>query len=87
MAAERLSQNAMGERENNFQVHAPQVNLPKGGGAVRGIGEKFSANPVAGMGSMTVPIAASPGRSGFHSHMSPKRIFFSKTGPSDSPVF
>jgi len=31
MAAERLSQNAMGERENNFQVHAPPVNLPKGG--------------------------------------------------------
>ena len=48
-----------------FVVSAPQVSLPKGGGAIRGIGEKFGANPVSGTGSMSVPIAASPGRSGF----------------------
>lgn len=44
---------------------APSISLPKGGGAIRGIGEKFAANPVTGTGSMTVPIATSPGRSGF----------------------
>src|SRR5436309_6997909 len=44
---------------------APTITLPKGGGAIRGIGEKFAANPVTGTGSMTVPIATSPGRSGF----------------------
>src|SRR4051812_28373460 len=44
---------------------APSVTLPKGGGAVRGIGEKFAANPVTGTGSASVPIALSPGRSGF----------------------
>lgn len=44
---------------------APTISLPKGGGAIRGIGEKFAANPVTGTGSMTVPIATSPGRSGF----------------------
>ena len=43
----------------------PSISLPKGGGAVRGIGEKFAANPVTGTGSISVPIAASPGRSGF----------------------
>src|SRR5437868_12093736 len=43
----------------------PTISLPKGGGAIRGIGEKFDANPVTGTGSMTVPIATSPGRSGF----------------------
>src|SRR5690349_8692350 len=43
----------------------PQIILPKGGGAVRGIGEKFAANPATGTGSMAVPIAASPGRGGF----------------------
>src|SRR5579859_5264598 len=43
----------------------PALSLPKGGGAVRGIGEKFSANPVTGTGSMSVPIATSPGRSAF----------------------
>ena len=25
---------------------APQINLPKGGGAIRGIDEKFTSNPV-----------------------------------------
>src|SRR5260221_2290055 len=43
----------------------PSISLPKGGGAIRGIGEKFSANPVTGTGSLSVPIATSPGRSGF----------------------
>jgi RHS repeat-associated protein len=49
---------------------APQVSLPKGGGAIRGIGEKFAANPVTGTGSMSVPIATSPGRSGFGPQLS-----------------
>jgi RHS repeat-associated protein len=44
---------------------APSLSLPKGGGAIRGIGEKFAANPVTGTGAMTVPLATSPGRSGF----------------------
>jgi hypothetical protein len=42
---------------------APQISLPKGGGAIRGIGEKFSANPVTGTASLAVPIATSPDRS------------------------
>ncbi len=42
----------------------PSISLPKGGGAIRGIGEKFASNPVTGTGSMTVPITTSPGRSG-----------------------
>jgi len=46
-------------------LSAPGLSLPKGGGAIRGIGEKFAANPVTGTGSMTVPLAISPGRSGF----------------------
>ncbi len=43
----------------------PAINLPKGGGAIRGMGEKFGANPATGTGSLTVPLASSPGRSGF----------------------
>jgi len=49
---------------------APAITLPKGGGAIRGIGEKFAANPVTGTGSLTVPIAVSPGRSGFGPQLS-----------------
>lgn len=44
---------------------APSISVPKGGGAIRGIGEKFSANPVTGTGSLTVPLEPSPGRNGF----------------------
>jgi virulence plasmid B protein len=49
---------------------APSLSLPKGGGAIRGIGEKFAANPVTGTGAMTVPLATSPGRSGFGPQLS-----------------
>src|SRR6266700_4484419 len=48
----------------------PTISLPKGGGAIRSIGEKFAANPVTGTGSMTVPIATSPGRSDFGPQLS-----------------
>src|SRR5881275_2929440 len=51
-------------------VAAPTLSLPKGGGAIRGMGEKFAANPVTGTGSMTVPLATSPGRSGFGPQLS-----------------
>ena len=43
----------------------PTASLPKGGGAIRGMGEKFAVNPVVGTGSMTIPIGVSAGRSGF----------------------
>jgi len=49
---------------------APQITLPKGGGAIRDIGEKFTTNRVTGTGSMTIPIAISPGRSGFGPQLS-----------------
>ena len=76
MVAEQaaLSQTARSQSDSQaddkFRVSAPQVQLPKGGGAVRGMGEKFAANPVTGTGSMSVPIATSPGRSGFGPQLS-----------------
>jgi hypothetical protein len=48
----------------------PQISLPEGGGAIPGIDEKFAANPVAGTGSLSIPTAASPGRSGFGPQLS-----------------
>ncbi|WP_261561638.1 SpvB/TcaC N-terminal domain-containing protein [Frankia tisae] len=48
----------------------PSVTLPKGGGAIRGIGEKFGTDPFSGTGSTSVPIATSPGRSGFGPQLS-----------------
>ena len=43
----------------------PAISLPKGGGAIRGIGEKFAANPVTGTGSFSIPVPTSPGRLDF----------------------
>ena len=54
---------SQGDESSPFQ--APAISQPKGGGAIRGMGEKFAANPVTGTGSMSIPIATSPGRSGF----------------------
>jgi RHS repeat-associated protein len=54
-----------GRSEGSPISAAPSLSLPKGGGAIRGIGEKFAANPVTGTGSTAVPIALSPGRSDF----------------------
>ena len=51
-------------------MSAPSISLPKGGGAIRGIGEKFAANPVTGLGSTAVPIAVSPGLSEFGPQLS-----------------
>ena len=44
----------------------PMITLPKGGGAIRGIGEKFAANPVTGTGSHDgADRRRVPGRAGF----------------------
>lgn len=60
---------------------APSITLPKGGGAIRGIGEKFAANPVTGTGSLNVPIATSPARSGFGPQLSLSYDSGSGNGP------
>jgi hypothetical protein len=55
---------------SNGAIKIPAISLPKGGGAIRGIGEKFAANPITGSGSMSVPLATSPGRGGFGPQLS-----------------
>ncbi|HEU5134851.1 MAG TPA: SpvB/TcaC N-terminal domain-containing protein [Steroidobacteraceae bacterium] len=49
---------------NSFALKAPIPSLPKGGGAIRGIGEKFTAQSATGTGSLSVPLPISPGRGG-----------------------
>ena len=44
---------------------APSVSLPKGGGAIKGIGETFTTNPATGASGLTIPLPLSPGRGGF----------------------
>jgi hypothetical protein len=48
----------------------PSISLPRGGGAIRGIDEKFSVNPATGTASQSIPIFTSPGRQGFGPELS-----------------
>lgn len=59
------SANGGNRTESNSSNESPSITAPKGGGAINSIGEKFQANPVTGTGSMSVPVALSPGRNGF----------------------
>jgi RHS repeat-associated protein len=47
------------------QSPLPSIAAPKGGGAVRDIGEKFTVNAATGTGAITIPIPVTSGRSGF----------------------
>jgi RHS repeat-associated protein len=53
------------QKEQEDVPAAPSISLPKSGGAIRGIDEKFSADAATGMASISIPIPASPGRNGF----------------------
>jgi hypothetical protein len=66
---------------NNQLMTLPAISLPKGGGAIRSIGEKFGTNPVTGTASVSVPIFTSPGRSGFGPSLSLSYDSGSGNGP------
>lgn len=55
------SDNEAADAKRSAEV--PSITLPKGGGALRSIGEKFAANPVTGTASFSIPIATSQSRS------------------------
>ena len=51
-----------GDKKDTFSIQAPQINLPKGGGAIKSIDEKFSVNAVNGTSSFNLPIPFSQAR-------------------------
>jgi RHS repeat-associated protein len=55
--------------------------LPKGGGAIRAIGETFRADLFTGTGGMSISIPTSPGRAGFE----PRLVLTYSTGQGNSP--
>ncbi len=46
-------------------LEPPSISLPKGGGAIKSIDEKFSVNPINGGSSFSVPLPFSPSRNAF----------------------
>ena len=63
------------------QPMLPAPSLPKGGGALASIGEKLVAHPQTGTAGFSVPIAVSPGRSGFGPSLSLEYDSGSGQGP------
>jgi RHS repeat-associated protein len=65
-----------------INTSAPSISLPKGGGAIRGIGEKFAANPVNGTGSFSIPIAMTQGGGG----LTPELTLSYNSGSGNSSI-
>jgi hypothetical protein len=59
----------------------PSMLLPKGGGAIRGIGEELAANPFTGTGSLAIPFFTSPEGSAFAPKLSLSRDSGAGNGP------
>jgi RHS repeat-associated protein len=57
------------------------IALPKGGGALQGIGEKFSPDLHTGTGNFTIPLALPPGRNG----LQPQLSLVYSTGTGNGP--
>ena len=61
--------------------NSPTINLPQGGGAIRGIGEKFSVNPATDRLADCSDLYTSPGRSDFFPKLSLSYDSGSGNGP------
>ena len=59
------------ERATEFNaIQIPQITLPKGGSALKGIDEKFQVNPINSTSSFSIPLPLSPNRNGFTPQLS-----------------
>ena len=68
-AVDRSGAGAPGERGASASLPTvpvvPAVSLPKGGGAVRGLGDNLTVNPATGTATLRIPLPTTAGRSGF----------------------
>ena len=62
-------------------VAAPSPSLPKGGGALRGLGEKLTINAASGTVTLQVPLALSPSRAGVQPELTLSYNSGAGTGP------
>jgi RHS repeat-associated protein len=69
------------QQPNTGPFAAPEISLPKGGGAIRGLGEKFQTNPTNGTGTLSIPIPLSKSRGEFQPSLSLSYSSGSGNGP------
>ncbi len=65
-----LSQLSQERATKSNAIEIPQISLPKGGGALKGIDEKFQVNAANGTAGFSIPLPLSPNRNGFTPQMS-----------------
>ncbi|MDC9407248.1 SpvB/TcaC N-terminal domain-containing protein, partial [Clostridioides difficile] len=65
---------------NNGTISIGEVSMPKGGGAIKGMGETFSSDPFTGGGNFSIPIKTSKGR-GFEPDISLNYNYSAGIGP------
>ncbi|MGD2086307.1 MAG: SpvB/TcaC N-terminal domain-containing protein [Candidatus Aminicenantes bacterium] len=68
------------QQEQTQSGSLPSVTLPKGGGAVKGIEEKFEVNPVNGTAALSFPLPVSPARD-----FSPALVLRYNSGAGNGP--
>ncbi len=61
-ANEGLSLTPDGGKTQSIAISIPSVSLPKGGGAIKGIDEKFAVNAINGTAGFSLPLPFSPAR-------------------------
>lgn len=54
--------NSDGGKSKSHAIEVPSISLPKGGGAIKGIDEKFSVNAVNGTAGFSLPLPFAPAR-------------------------
>jgi RHS repeat-associated protein len=62
-------------------IEIPQISLPKGGGALKGIDEKFEVNSANGTATFSIPLPLTPSRNDF----SPSLSLSYNSGSGNSP--
>ena len=51
-----------GGKTKSNAIEVPSISLPKGGGSIKGIDQKFTVNAVNGTAAFSIPLPVSPAR-------------------------
>ncbi len=69
-SADQISDLTKERATESNAIQIPEISLPKGGGALKGIDEKFEVNASNGTAGFTIPLPITPGRNGFNPSIS-----------------
>lgn len=80
-SADHISSLAQERATESNALEIPAISLPKGGGALKGIDEKFAVNAANGTAGFSISLPVTPGRNGF----APSLTLSYNSGGGNSP--